>query len=87
MFQGINLADEAPSDDKLTEYDAQHRTLYLRLLDAERQKLNWEDVVQALFDIDPKRELGRARRVLESHLVRAHWIAENGFLTQAEAPS
>ena len=79
MFQSTNLADRAPSDNKLTGYDEQHLTLYLRLLDAEREKSNWEDVVRSLFGIDPKREPGRARRVLESHLVRARWIATNGF--------
>ena len=79
MSQKQEVRDEAPTLNTLTGYDVEHRTLYLRLLDAQRDRVHWEDVARILLNIDPNREPQRARRVLEQHLVRAHWMLKNGF--------
>lgn len=71
--------DEAPAVDMLTEYDRQHVKLYLRLLDAEAEGVDWEEAVEVLFGIDPDVEPERARTVHDSHLARAHWMSVHGY--------
>ena len=45
--------EEPPQGPTLTPYDREHMTLYLRLLDAERDHADWREAVQILFDLDP----------------------------------
>ncbi len=54
-------------------------TLYLRLLDAERDGADWRDVVRVLFDLDPEADPERCRRVHATHLARAQWMSEHGY--------
>ena len=73
------VADSAPSEDRLTDYDEAHLPDYLRLLDAEREAAPWTEIVRLVLGIDPAQEPERARRVYDSHLARARWIAERGY--------
>lgn len=76
----IAIADEAPIAPMVTDYDKAHRKLYLRLLDADDAGAAWEEAASALLDIDPAVEPDRARRRHESHLARARWMTEEGYL-------
>ncbi|MGG6892291.1 DUF2285 domain-containing protein [Rhizobium sp. BR 315] len=71
--------DIAPVGDKLTDYDRTHMKLYMRLLDAVADGADWREVVRVLFDIDPRLEAERARRVHDSHLERARWMTQAGY--------
>ena len=71
--------DLAPTDRSLTGYDEQHVVTYLRLLDAEEDGANWEEIAKRVLHIDPATEPARARRAWESHLARAHWMTEHGY--------
>lgn len=71
----LTFVDEPLGGDNATDYDRQHASLYLRLLDAEAQRANWRDVVKVVFGIDPASDFARARRVYDNHLARAHVIA------------
>jgi len=71
--------DEPPAENRLTEYDRAHLSVYLRLLDAEADAADWEDAVHIIFGIDPRREHDRALRVHTSHLARARWMTANGY--------
>ena len=73
------VADTAPTDSILTGYDEQHVVTYLRLLDAERDGAEWQEVARLVLHIDPAQEPMRARRSWETHLARAHWMTESGF--------
>jgi hypothetical protein len=73
------VADAAPSAGVLTKYDEQHMITYLRLLDAEAEGADWQEVANIVLHIDPTEESDRARRAWESHLARAHWLSENGY--------
>lgn len=73
------LADTPPESDSLTEYDRAQLKLYARLLDAEADGAKLSEIVLYLFGIDASREPSRAQRVHESHLKRAHWIAQQGY--------
>jgi hypothetical protein len=42
------VADEAPNADTLTSYDREHLVTYLRLLEAEPNGADWEEVPAAL---------------------------------------
>jgi hypothetical protein len=74
-----DVADVAPSDPALTAYDEQHLVTYLRLLDADAEGADWEEVVRVVLHIDPNREPVRARNAFESHLARAKWMTEQGY--------
>ncbi|RUX28591.1 DUF2285 domain-containing protein [Mesorhizobium sp. M2A.F.Ca.ET.042.01.1.1] len=71
--------DIAPSDDELTPYDRTHMKLYMRLLDADRERADWREVVQVLFGLDANSEPERARGIHDSHLARARWMTEHGY--------
>ncbi len=72
--------DSAPTGDELTDYDREHVKLYLRLLDAEADGAAWQEAVSLLFGIDPDQEPQRARQMHSSHLERARWMTEKGYL-------
>jgi hypothetical protein len=73
------VADSAPHDDVLTDYDRQHFATYLRLLDAESEGADWAEVARIVLNIDPQEQPARARRAWESHLARAKWMTEHGY--------
>jgi hypothetical protein len=71
--------DRPPLSDRVNAYDEQHMAVYLRLLMAEEEGADWQEVVLVLFGLDPAQEPGRARTVHESHLARARWMTETGY--------
>ena len=73
------ISDVATTDWNLTGYDQQHLVTYLRLLDADADGADWQEVAKNVLHIDPEREPDRAKRAWESHLACAKWITENGF--------
>jgi hypothetical protein len=72
-------SDLAPSANILTNYDQEHLVTYLRLLDADADGADWNEVARVVLHIDPSREGERAHRVLESHLARARWMMSSGY--------
>ena len=74
-----NVADLAPADPALTDYDKQHMITYMRMLDADQQGADWRDVSRIVLRIDPDTDADRARIAFESHLSRARWMAEQGY--------
>ena len=73
------VADLAPDEPTLTPYDQQHAVTYVRLLDAEKDNADWQEVVRIVLHIDPAAEPVRARGAYESHLARAKWVARHGY--------
>jgi hypothetical protein len=72
--------DVAPTAAILTGYDERHLVTYLRLLDAESDGADWQEVAKIVLHIDPAREPERARRAWETHLARARWMTEKGHV-------
>jgi hypothetical protein len=73
------VEDIAPTAAILTGYDEQHLVTYLRLLDADAEGADWQEVTSIVLHIDPAHEPERARRAWESHLARARWMTEKGY--------
>lgn len=73
------VEDVAPTAAILTGYDEQHLVTYLRLLDADAEGADWQEVTRIVLHIDPADEPERARRAWESHLARARWMTEKGY--------
>jgi len=71
--------DEAPTGRAVTDYDVTHAPLYIRLMDAAAEGLDWRIMAVRLFEIDPEQAPDRARRVVESHLARALWMRDEGY--------
>jgi hypothetical protein len=61
----------------LTGYDEQHLVTYLRLLDAEAEGADWQEVARIVLHIDPAQEPERAHRAWTSRLARARWMTES----------
>lgn len=74
------IADEAPVEPVVTGYDKAHAKLYLRLLDADDEGAPWQEAAKLLLAVDPDLEPDRARRRHESHIARARWMTEQGYL-------
>ena len=72
--------DQPPSGPALTAYDHAHLKLYIRLLDAEARGAHWSQVVEALFGICAEADYERAAKVHSSHLARAKWMTQSGFV-------
>ncbi len=73
------IADAAPSDEHVTDYDRAHVKAYLRMLDAAEEGAAWEEVSSIVLGIDPLREPVRAKRAYDTHLARARWLANKGY--------
>lgn len=73
------VADLAPSEASVTDYDRAHAPIYLRLLDATADSASWEEACRIVLGIDPHREPKRAETAYRSHLERARWLAEHGY--------
>jgi T6SS, Transcription factor, DNA binding domain len=82
------VADTAPDAAVLTGYDEEHLVTYLRLLDADNEGADWQEVARLVLHIDPVRERKRARRAWQSHLTRAKWLTTHGYthLVRGGAP-
>ena len=73
------IFDVAPNEDKLTDYDRLHLITYIRLLDADADRVSWEEASRAILHIDPGTEPERARRAHQTHLARAQWMTRVGY--------
>ena len=67
-------------DPDLTDYDREHAALYIRLLDADQAGADWMETARALLAAELPRETELARRAYETHLARARWMTERGYL-------
>jgi len=74
-----SVADVAPNDDQVVDYDRTHSVIYLRLLDAAKEGAAWEEVSKIVLGIDPAREPERAKRAYDTHLKRAKWMTSRGY--------
>ncbi|MCK1453173.1 DUF2285 domain-containing protein [Bradyrhizobium sp. 35] len=75
-----DVADVAPNEPALTDYDEQHVVTYIRLLQADGEGADWREVARVVLHMDPEREPDRALRAYQSHLARAEWVTEQGRL-------
>lgn len=76
----VDIADRAPSEPEVTDYDRAHLKLYLRLLDADSASAAWDEIARLLLNIDPDQDRDRARLRYETHLARARWMTDQGYL-------
>ncbi|MBP2233386.1 hypothetical protein J2847_006724 [Azospirillum agricola] len=73
------VADAPPLSETLTDYDRLHLVTYLRLLDAEADGADPDEVARIVLRIDPAREPERARHAHATHLARAQWMTRVGY--------
>lgn len=71
--------DRPPESDRLTAYDERHLVTYLRLLDAADEGADWREAITIIFEMDPERNLERAKTIYDSHLARARWMTKHGY--------
>lgn len=80
MSETTTVAEAAPDIVELTAYDIRHSITYLRLLDADNEGADWEEVARIVLGLDPVEDETGAKRTWVSHLVRARWMAKEGRL-------
>jgi hypothetical protein len=73
------IADTAPADAQLTDYDKSHLVTYLRLLDAAAENAPWEEAARIILGLDPAKHAEAARHIYDSHLARARWMSDHGY--------
>lgn len=73
------VADAAPSEPYLTDYDHAHLAIYLRLLDAAEEGAAWEEAARIVLGVDPGHDPQRAKRAHDTHLARARWLSSQGY--------
>jgi hypothetical protein len=78
MTQPTPVADAAPVEPFLTDYDKAHLVTYLRLLDADEEGADWREVAGIVLSLDVEKNPERTRQVWQSHLARAKWMTEIG---------
>ncbi len=83
---GVPIAETAPTESQLTDYDRAHLRTYLRLLDAAIEGASWEEATSIILGIDVVTEPDRARRVHEEHLSRARWLSQHGYRELLKPP-
>lgn len=71
--------DEAPTGGELTPYDEVHLVTYLRLLDADRDRVPWQEAARVILHRDAKEDPQRTKRCWRSHLDRARWMTDTGY--------
>lgn len=77
--KGAPIADDVQWSDGITAYDEAHFVVYLRLLDADADGANVDDMARTVLGIDPAKEPERAQKAVVSHLRRARWMTEHGY--------
>ena len=75
----LTILDEPPDMPTVTDYDLAHTITYLRLLDADADGADWQEVARIVLDIDPAENPDRVRHIHERHLARARWMTEHGY--------
>lgn len=73
------IAADVPWSDRLTSYDNDHFTIYMRLLDAAADNASLDEMARAVLGFDPDAEPERARKSVRSHLDRANWMVATGY--------
>lgn len=73
-----DVADQVSWAERITPYDEAHFVTYLRLLDAEADGADWQEVARLVLGRDPDTDTA-AHRCWESHLARAHWMTRSGY--------
>lgn len=73
------VADRVPWSERITPYDEAHFVTYLRLLDADAEGADWQEVARLVLRRDPNADAGAVRRCWEDHLARARWMTRSGY--------
>ncbi len=73
------FSDAPPTSETITDYDRCHLATYLRLLDAEADGAELQEIARLIFGIDAHKDPERAERVHASHLARARWMTAHGY--------
>ena len=73
------VADAAPTEPALTDYDRRYLIVYMMLLDAVHDGADRDEIAREILQIDPVAEADRAIRAYDSHLARARWMSARGY--------
>lgn len=68
-----------PSGDQLTAFDRDHLVVYLRVLDAVADGIDWTVIAREVIGVHSLQDEAAAKRVFEAYRARAQWMARVGY--------
>jgi Uncharacterized conserved protein (DUF2285) len=74
-----DLLESPPAEDEITDYDERHFVAYLRLLDADAEGTDWQEIAAIVLGLDVAGDVGAAERTYRNHLDRAKWMTTHGY--------
>jgi len=80
------VADAAPIEPVLTDYDRRYLIVYVMLLDAVKRGVDRNEIAREILQIDPVAEADRAIHAYETHLARARWMSTHGYQHLLKGP-
>lgn len=73
----LTVADQAPADAIVTDYDRQHFPTYARIADASTR--DWRQAARVILGRDAQADPEGAWACWSSHAERARWILSTGW--------
>ena len=80
----IGILPQAPTLDRVTEYDAAQMLTYARLLDAGREGHSWQAAAREILLLEIEMDPEAAQSCWQSHFERAQWVISDGLLKSVE---
>ncbi|CTQ58475.1 hypothetical protein LA5095_02291 [Roseibium album] len=75
----MKIQETVPWSDRVTGYDKEHFTLYMKLLVASSDGANELEMARAILGVDPAASPEFAKKIVGSHLARANWLLVEGY--------
>jgi hypothetical protein len=69
-----------PRAENVTEHDYRNVKTFIRLIEAETAGTGEDEMAREIVPADRPTKAGIGRIAVRSHLRRAHWLLERGFL-------
>lgn len=63
-----------PNSEQLTAYDKAHLVIYLRLLDADAARADWQTTARLVLSLDPTADFRSRTAGVRRALARARWM-------------
>lgn len=79
VAEKMDIQETVPWSDRITGYDKEHFTLYMKLLNASSDGTDELEMAQSIFGVDPVASPKFAKNIVGSHLARANWLLVEGY--------
>ncbi|MFN3249386.1 hypothetical protein [Roseibium album] len=75
----MEVKESVPWSDYISEYDREHFSLYMKLLNAASDGADDAELARSIFGVDQVASPASPANIVESHLARANWLLVEGY--------